>query len=319
MNFATSRNSPAIYKIYIIMEGEKKIIFEDNRSDTGMMGLMSGLLGKQGIDPSVMAMMNQNGGGFGGQNGMFMMLFLLLLLGRNGLNGLGGGEALNTVQNNELLMNAINGNRDAVRDLAGLTNTSITAVNTALAGLNTQLATIAGQNNLNSAQVINSIQAGNASLASQLAACCCDTRTAINEQGFQNRLSELNQTNQLVAQLNANQQQTNAGFAAVEANRQADRISSLQERLTAANFEISQRNQNDYLAARIEPLYGRLARIEDRQLPVYPQQYIPGAPVGGSVAFGYPYGGYPFGGVPFGAPGCGGCGCHHHNGSNTNP
>ena len=290
----------------------KTLILENGNGgggDATTNALLANLVGKSGIDPAMLAMMNQ-GGGFGGQNGMFMMLFLLLLLGRNGGGLLGGGNeavnALNTAENSQLLLQAINGNRDAVRDLAGATNTSITAVNTALSSLNTQLATIAGQNNLNSAQVINAIQAGNAGLASQLAACCCDVRTTINEQGFQNRLAELNQTNQLQATMNANQQQTNAGFAAIEASRQADRIASLQERNQALSFEISQRNQNDYLAARIEPLYGRLSRIEDRQLPVYPQQYVPGFPTGGAIAFG----GYP-GGAPFGFPPYGGCGCHH--------
>ena len=298
------------------MESGKTYVYDGSATTNA---LLSNLVSKSGIDPSIMAMMGQNGGGFGGQNGMFMMLFLLLLLGRNGLNGLGGGNELNTVANNELLMNAINGNNAAIRDLAGLTNTSITAVNGALASLNTQLATIAGQNNLNSAQVVNAIQAGNAGLASQLAACCCDTRTAINEQGFRAQLSEVNQTNQLQAAMNANQAQTNAGFAAVEASRQADRISSLQERLQAANFEISQRNQNDYITSRIVPIYERLRSIEDRQLPTYPQQFVPGAPVGGAVAFGgYPYAGF---GTPFGFPPYGGCGCHghHHHDSNAAP
>ena len=289
---------------------EKKIVFEDNRSDAGMMAMMTGMLNKQGIDPSVLAMMNQGNGGFGGQNGMFMMLFLLLLLGRNGLNGLGGGgEALNTVQNNELLMNAINGNRDAVRDLAGLTNTSITAVNTALSGLNTQLATIAGQNNLNSAQVINAIQAGNSGLASQLAACCCDIRTTVNEQGFQNRLAELNQTNQLTATMNTNHRETMQGFSDLEIRNLQDKLELSRERNTQLTGEISNLRQTGEFYAMLQPINAKLASLECHQLPTYPQQYIPGFPAGGgAVAFGY-------GGYPFGFPG--GCGCHghHHHGS----
>ena len=304
------------------MEDVRKIVYEDNRSDAGMMAMMTGMLNKQGIDPSVLAMMGGQNGGFGGQNGMFMMLFLLLLLGRNGLNGLGGGgEALNTVQNNELLMNAINGNNAAIRDLAGLTNTSITAVNGALANLNTQLATIGGQIGLSSQQVINSIQMGNSTLSSQLAACCCDVRTAILTQGAENRFAELNQTIQLNENANRNHQETMARFNALELREVNRELTASNRRETELAGELSNVRQTQAVCSMIQPLAAEVAAIRCHQLPTYPQQYVPGAPVGGgAVAFGYGYGGYPFG-FP------GGCGCHghhhHHGGSSaaapTNP
>ena len=294
------------------MDDVKKIVFEGGGGDSTTNALLANLVGKSGIDPSLLAMMNQGNGGFGGQNGMFMMLFLLLLLGRNGLNGLGGGgEALNTVQNNELLMNAINGNNAAIRDLAGLTNTSITAVNTALAGLNTQLATIAGQNNLNSAQVINAIQAGNAGLTSQLAACCCDVRTAILTQGAENRYAELNQTIQLNENANRNHQETMARFNALELREVNRELTASSRRETELTGELSNVRQTQAVYGMIQPLAAEVAAIRCHQLPTYPQQYIPGFPAGGgAIAFGYGYGGYPFG-FP------GGCGCHghHHHGA----
>ena len=307
------------------MDDVKKIVFEGGGGDATTNALLANLVGKSGIDPSMLAMLNQGNGGFGGQNGMFMMLFLLLLLGRNGGGLLGGGNeaanALNTAENSQLLLQAINGNRDAVRDLAGATNTSITAVNGALAALNTQLATIAGQNNLNSAQVINAIQSGNANLASQLAACCCDIRTTVNEQGFQNRLAELNQTNQLTATMTANHRETMQGFSDLEIRNLQDKLELSRERNTQLTGEISNLRQTGEFYAMLQPINAKLASLECHQLPTYPQQYIPGFPAGGgAVAFGYGYGGYPFG-FP------GGCGCHghhhHHGGSSaatpTNP
>jgi len=273
------------------MEG-KTIVFDGGGSDNSTTNaLLAQIAGKSGIDPSMLAMMGQNGGGFGGQNGMFMMLFLLLLLGRNGLNGLGGGGELNTVANNELLMNAINGNRDAVRDLAGLTNTSITAVNGALAGLNTQLATLGGTIGMSTQQVINAIQMGNSTVASQLAACCCDIKTTVNEQGFQNRFAELQQTNQLTATMNANHSATMERFTNLELNALRDKNDALRERNTQLVGEISQRNQNEFIYAQTRGIYDRLGAIECRQLPTYPQQYVPGFPVTQFAAPIAPFGG----------------------------
>ena len=290
------------------MEG-KTLVFENGGADATTNALLANLVGKSGIDPSIMAMMNQNGSGFGGQNGMFMMLFLLLLLGRNGLNGLGGGGELNTVANNELLMNAINGNNSAIRDLASATNTSTQAVQSALSAMNTQLAQIGGQIGLSSQQVINSIQMGNANLASQLASCCCDIRTTVNEQGFQNRLAEQAQTSQLLTAMNANHRETMQGFADLQIRNLQDKLELSRERNTQLTGEISNLRQTGEVYAMLQPINAKLASLECHQLPTYPQQFIPGTPVGGgAVAFGY-------GGYPFGFPG--GCGCHRHNDNAT--
>ena len=286
------------------METEKIYAFDGGGSATTN-ALLSNLVAKSGIDPSILAAMNNGNGGFGGQNGMFMMLFLLLLLGRNGLNGLGGDAA--TVANNEqLLMNAINGNNAAIRDLAAATNTSIQQVQSALAGLNTQLATLGGQVGMSTQQVINSIQMGNSGLASQLAACCCDVKTSILNQGYENRLAEVNQTNQLTATMNANHAAVMGQFSAQEIRALQDKLELSRERNTQLVGEISQRNQNDFIYGQLRPIQDELASIRCHQLPTYPQQYVPGFPTGGAVAFGY--GAYPFGGYPFGY------GCHHHCG-----
>ena len=294
------------------MESGKTFVFDGGGAATTN-ALLSNLVAKSGIDPAMFAAMN-NGNGFGGgNNGMFMMLFLLLLLGRNGLNGLGGDAA--TVANNEqLLMNAINGNNAAIRDLAAATNTSIQQVQNALAGLNTQLATLGGQVGMSTQQVINSIQMGNSQLASQLASCCCDVKTTILNQGYEGRLAEINQTNQLTATMNANNRAVLDRIDNLETNNLRDKIEALREKNGTLQTEISQRDQNEFIYAQTRAIENRLGAIECHQLPTYPQQYLPGTPVG-SVnipysPFGYPYGGYPFGGIPFG----GGCGCHHHHG-----
>ena len=291
---------------------DKTFVLENGGGgDSTTNALLANLVGKSGIDPAMMAMMNQNGG-FGGQNGMFMMLFLLLLLGRNGLGGLGGdgAAALNTAENSQLLMNAINGNNAAIRDLAAATNTSITAVNGALASLNTQLATLGGQVGMSTQQVINSIQMGNSGLASQLAACCCEVKTTILTQGYENRLAEVNQTNQLTGTMNTNNRAVLDKLDAIEDARLREKIESQRIEISTLNNEISQRNQNAYLGSQINEVKALANSIACKQPMTYQQPYIPGNPY-----INIPYSPFGYGGAtPFGAPGFGGCGCNgHHN------
>lgn len=85
-----------------------------------------------GIDPNLLLAMNNNGGF--GNGGWIWILFLWLIWGCNG-NGWGnnnGTEFLSTQLNNnsgrELLMNAIQGNKDAIHNLSSMLNTDLASV-----------------------------------------------------------------------------------------------------------------------------------------------------------------------------------------------
>lgn len=80
----------------------------------------------------------------------------------------------------------------------------INSVQTALNTINTGVSQIACDTKLASCEVINAITSGNASLASQLASCCCDVRSSIadvnnniTKMGYESQLSMCNQTNTL--------------------------------------------------------------------------------------------------------------------------
>lgn len=70
-------------------------------------------------------------------------------------------------------MQAINGNKDAINSLATTLNCDINSVQTALNTINSGVSQISCDTKLSSCEVINAITSGNASLASQLASCCC--------------------------------------------------------------------------------------------------------------------------------------------------
>lgn len=188
---------------------EDRIIVQDRGIDAGLAALMQNA-NKGSMDPAaLLAMMNNNG--MGGNGGWWWIWIILLFFcwGGNGF-GFGGRNAgalaseLNTDANTNLLMQAINGNKDAISTLSTTLNCDINAVQTALNTINSGVSQIACDTKLASCEVINAITSGNASLASQLASCCCDVRSSIadvnnniTKMGYESQLSMCNQTNTL--------------------------------------------------------------------------------------------------------------------------
>lgn len=144
------------------------------------------------FDPNLMWASMMNGGGFGGGMNYLWPFFLLFLWGRGGFGGWGnngngcgnGYEFLSSQINNstgrELLMQAINGNGNAIGQLANNFNCGIGDIQNALHSLSTQICQFSAQTGLGQQQVINALERGDASLASQLASCCCDLKGAIS-------------------------------------------------------------------------------------------------------------------------------------------
>lgn len=117
------------------------------------------------MDPAaLMAMMNNNGG-FGG-NGGWWWIWIILIWFCWGGNGFGGRNAgalaseLNTDANTNLLMQAINGNKDAINNLSTTLNCDINAVQTALNQINAGVSQISCDTKLSSCEVINAITSG---------------------------------------------------------------------------------------------------------------------------------------------------------------
>ena len=156
-------------------------------------------MGGNNIDPNLLLALNNNGG-FGGNNWIWI-LFLWMIWGWGG-NGNWGGNGSNGFLSNqlandsgrELLMNAIQGNGNAVRDLASLLNTEVQTVQNGIFTLNNAITSVGTQVGMSGLQIQNAIQSGNASIASQICQCCCENRLAI-----------ANQTNALQSQMAAGQ------------------------------------------------------------------------------------------------------------------
>lgn len=179
---------------------EDRIIVQDRGIDTGLAALMQNA--NKGMDPAaLMAMMNNNGG-FGG-NGGWWWIWIILIWFCWGGNGFGGRNAgalaseLNTDANTNLLMQAINGNKDAISNLSTTLNCDINAVQSALNQINAGVSQISCDTKLSSCEVINAITSGNANLASQLANCCCTTQRSID--AVNNNITKMSNEHQTAA------------------------------------------------------------------------------------------------------------------------
>lgn len=213
-----------------------------------------------GIDPGLLALMNNNGG-FGGNNAWWLIfLWMMWASGGNGWgNGFGGGNngyLANQIANNEgrdLLLQAINGRADALGQLAQITNSSVETVKSNLFTLQSAIQSVGSQVGMSGLEVINSVQAGNATLGRQLCECCCNMRYDLSQQ-----------TNALQAQAANNFAATQLQMAQNEA---ADQLAVCQQTNTLQNQ--SERNTNAILGAissQNAMLEQRFCEIKEREM-----------------------------------------------------
>ena len=268
---------------------EDRIIVQDRGIDAGLAALMQNA--NKGIDPAaLMAMMNN--GGFGGNGGWWWIWIILIFFcwGGFGNNGFGRGSndashlasQLNNDANTSCLMQAINGNKDAINSLASTLNCDINSVQTALNTINSGVSQISCDTKLSSCEVINAITSGNANLASQLASCCCTTQRSIDavnnnitKMGYESQLSVCNQTNTLQnaitsgfnalmadnaskfnivgAKIDAQTQIINDKFCQLEMREMQNKIDALREDKQALQLSASQQAQTANIVNQIRP------------------------------------------------------------------
>lgn len=220
--------------------------------------------GNSGVDPNLMALLNQNGG-FGGNNWMwiFFLWFLWPLMRGNGMYGQDGTGFLSSQLNNtagrELVMQAIQGNGDAIRSLSTNLNCDINAIKAAINGVQTSIQGVGNQVGMSAMQIINSVQAGNTALGQQIAECCCENRLAICQQT--NAIS-----NSIESAADRLRGTTDSGFSAVLSKLDAiqnqnllDKIDQLREEKSTLTTQINIGNQNAYNASLIQSTVAPIA------------------------------------------------------------
>lgn len=263
---------------------------------------------------------NGNGFGMNGIADLFGLAIIASIFGWNG-NGFGGGmggngagflsNQLNNDSGRELIMNAVTSqgeaSRTAIQSLATTLGQDFNLVNSAVQNVQNALAQVANNQGMSTLQVINAIQAGNCTLASQLSQCCCENRLLTTQQGYEAQIRTLEQTNQLSGQADRN---TNALLGAINAQTIAmnDKFCELKERelqnkidaLTANNTLLRSQIDNaqqtasitSYVNAMIAPLQAKVTEIADKMPNTVPVQWpnitaVNTTPYAGGIGFGW--------------------------------
>lgn len=254
------------------MSESKTFILPDGGQSGSMMPLLASLCQQRGIDPNMLLAMRNNGG-FGGEGGWFMWVIFLLIFTGWGGNGFGfgnqNGNLPNLINNDagrELLMSAIQGNGNAIGQLATTLNCDIKQINSTLQAMATQL------------------QNSNSQLASQLAQCCCDNKMAICQQtntlqstinGVGNAMERGFSDNAFRMQTLACDLKTSANdntrailgkLDQIEDSRKDREIASLTAQLTASQSRAERQSE-------LQPIYKALSDIQGKQPNTVPVQW----------------------------------------------
>lgn len=311
------------------MSDSKTYIFGEQGNSS--LNALLPFLQQKGIDPAYVAgLVNNNGGGFFGNNAWegIIALIVVAAIFNNGNGGLfGNGNNSNSAER-EMLMSAIQRNGTDLSQLAQSIGCSTGRLQDAIGEVSTQICNFAGQSGLSFQQVINSIQSGNAALASQLCNCCCDIKGAIGDSKYATERGFCN-TNQILSQgfssvayetqrqtcdiekaIAASTAEIMAGQRAAEMREMQDKLDALREKNAQQAVILNNTQQTAQFAAMLAPIQSDLAELKCNQVPVKkiacPEQYVPlNTSVNATYGLIPTYCGYGYG-FPFGGNFCGG-------------
>lgn len=237
---------------------------------------------------------NNNGFGLGGWGGGLIGFILGILLGNGGLfgNGFGGfgngayglANQMNNDNNTDLVMNAINGTDSDVRLLATTLNTDVNEVRSAITSVQSAIQQVGAQNGMGFLQVTNAIQSGNAALGRQLCECCCENRLLTTQQGYENRIQTIEQTNALGSAINNNGRAVTDAiadlkttmtreFCDVKEREMQNKINTQGDIITQLRGQLDNRDQTAQFAAMLAPIQNQVNAIANKQPNTVPVQW----------------------------------------------
>lgn len=237
---------------------EKTYVFGDTGANSGMLSLLGPLMQQRGIDPNVLLAMRNNDG-YGEGSWFIWILFLLVFAGGWGNGGFGGNA--NNAYGANCLLSAIDGNGDAINQLAATLHCDVNQIQTALCSLQSNIQSVGSQVGLSGQQIINAIQSGNCTIANQLATCCCDVKNLVTTQGYENRIASSENTAAIISKIDNQTTLINDKFCQLEMREMQSKIDTLRDEKLALQNNISQRAQNEYIASSLYPITTALTEL----------------------------------------------------------
>ena len=277
---------------------EKTYVF-DTAADRGSLdssAIIASLMNNKGVDPNLMALLsnaskNQDAWGGSGCWWIWVIIMFWLWGGNGNIFGRNGGldgipNQINNDFGRDILLQAINGNGTAISQLASTLNCDMNTLQNAICQVQSSIQGVGNQVGMSGQQIINAIQAGNCQISHQIADCCCNVRTAITTQGYENQLATINQTNALQSTMNGNNQAILARLDAMSNQALLDKIDALREKNSSLTAQISNEHQTAAIQAyqaqslipvnaALQDLSTRLGAIECKQPATVTVPYIP--------------------------------------------
>lgn len=85
----------------------------------------------------------------------------------------------NQNNNTDLLMQAINGNKDAINTLSTNLNCDVKSIDNALCSIQNAIGKVGGEVGFSAERVINAVNAGDCNVIKAISDCCCTTQRSI--------------------------------------------------------------------------------------------------------------------------------------------
>lgn len=192
-----------------------------------------------GNDFATMALLGSNGG-FGG-NGMwnnpFMYLVWMYMMrwmnGNGDFNNTNGLEAstqrqiqtladqMNDNHTSDLIMQAIQGNNNAIQEVSTRLGCDLNAIASAVQGVRSDIGAVGSQLGFSAERIINAVNQGDCGVIQALKDCCCETQKSILAQNYENRIALGDATRSLKDTVNYVGLQVEKGFSNTNYETQA--------------------------------------------------------------------------------------------------
>lgn len=286
-------------RIVYLPEGEGAI--------NSILSMIPGLINGNQMNPALLSALqngNRNQDMWGG--GGCWWIWILLIFGIFGGNGFGFGGGgfnnglpaqLNNDAGRQLLMQAIQGNGQAISQLSQSLGCSVQQLQSAICGISNGIDRLSGQIGTTGMQTINAIESSACRIGQLISDCCCKTQQSILTMNYENQLANCNQTNTLTNTMNqntlslrdgatANTQAIISKLDAMQNQALYDKIDALREKNSVLTNQLNQEHQTAaiqaFQAQSIAPvnaaladLSQRLAAIECKQPPTVTVPYTP--------------------------------------------
>ena len=130
-------------------------------------------------------------------------------------------DQMNDNHTSDLIMSAIQGNNNAIQEVATRLGCDLNAIASAIQGVRSDIGAVGSQLGYSAERIINAVNVGDNGVIQALKDCCCETQKSILTQNYENRLAIGDATRSLKDSVNYVGLQVEKGFSNTNYETQA--------------------------------------------------------------------------------------------------